>query len=178
MTTSPCELRQIDAAETEALAPQLCALLQHAVATASLGFWHPLDDTHASEYWRGVAAEVAQGQRWLFVALRDGEVVGTVQVALAAKQNASRRAEIQKLMVRQSARRLGIGRDLMRVAETQARQAGRTLLVLDTNTDSDAVHFYRSLGYSEVGSIPNYSTERDGSGRATTLFYKQLNAEA
>jgi hypothetical protein len=33
------------------------------------------------------------------------------------------------------------------------------------------------VGYSEVGSIPDYSVEANGSGRATTIFYKKLASE-
>lgn len=176
--SDPVAIRRVEADEATALASQLEGLLQDAVAGgASLGFWAPLADAHARAYWADVRAEVAQGARWLLVAERAGVVVGSVQLAPSSRQNAPHRAEVQKLMAHSAARRQGIGRALMRAAEALARDNGRTLLVLDTNTDSDAVRFYRAVGYSEVGSIPDYSVEADGSGRATTIFYKALTAE-
>jgi ribosomal protein S18 acetylase RimI-like enzyme len=171
-------IRRVEADDAATLAPQLVGLLQDAVAGgASLGFWPPLADANARDYWRDVRAEVARGARWLLVAERAGAVVGSVQLAPSPRQNAPHRAEAQKLMTHSAARRQGIGRALMRAAESLARDNGRTLLVLDTNTDSDAVRFYRAVGYSEVGSIPDYSVEADGSGRATTIFYKALASE-
>lgn len=168
-------IRRVEADEAAALIARLAALLQDAVASgASLGFWHPLDDARAHDYWRGVIAEVAAGKRWLLVAERAGAVVGSAQLEPSPRQNAPHRAEVQKLMAHRAARRQGIGRALMDAVESLARDNGRTLLVLDTNTDSDAVYFYRALGYREVGSIPGYSLEADGSGRATTIFYKSL----
>ena len=174
---SALTIRRVEADEATALIPRLAALLQDAVASgASLGFWRPLDDARAHDYWRRVSAEVAAGKRWLLVAERAGAVVGSVQLEPAPRQNAPHRAEVQKLMAHRAARRQGIGRALMGELERLAQANARTLLVLDTNTDSDAVYFYRALGYVEVGSIPGYSLEADGSGRATTIFYKSLAA--
>lgn len=171
------EIRQLDAAGAESLIPQLIGLLQDAVATASLGFWDPLDDADAEAYWRSVIADMAAGDRWLWVALQHGAVIGSVQLAPSSKQNAPHRAEVQKLMVHRTARRLGLGRQLMQVMEQVAHEKRKTLLFLDTNTGSDADSFYRALGYTEVGSVPRYTVNRDGSEHATTIFYKWLGGE-
>ena len=177
MPDTPIAIHQLDAAAAEALAPQLCPLLQDAVASGgSLGFWRPLGDDRARAYWRTTIAEVDAGERLLLVALREGEALGSVQLALASKQNAPHRAEVQKLMVFRAARRQGIGQMLMRAVERLAYDAGRTLLVLDTNTGSDAERLYAALGYQRAGVIPRYSVEADGAERATTLFYKSLDA--
>jgi len=175
MPDTPIEVRQLDRAAAEALAPQLCALLQDAVASGgSLGFWRPLGDDYARAYWRTTITEVDAGERLLLVALRAGEALGSVQLALSPKQNAPHRAEVQKLMVFRTARRQGIGQLLMRAVERLACDAGRTLLILDTNTGSDAERLYAALGYQRAGVIPRYSVEADGEERATTLFYKSL----
>jgi GNAT superfamily N-acetyltransferase len=178
MSDSPIAIQRLDAPTVERLTPQLITLLQDAVESgASLGFWRPLSDDHAQAYWREVIAEVAAGTRRLLVALRDGAALGSVQLALATKQNAAHRAEIQKLMTLRAARRQGIARALMDAVERLALQEGRTLLFLDTNTDSDAERVYPALGYHRVGVIPRYSVESDGRERATTIFYKSLIAE-
>ncbi len=158
--------------------PQLVALLQDAVESgASLGFWRPLDAHHAQLYWQQVIAEIERGERLLLVALRDGAVLGSVQLALPQKQNALRRAEIQKLMVQRSARRQGIGQALMRAIEQLAQQEKRTTLILDTSQGSDAERLYRAIGYQLAGIIPHYTIEADGSELATVMFYKSLNSE-
>ncbi|HEY7975636.1 MAG TPA: GNAT family N-acetyltransferase [Ktedonobacterales bacterium] len=171
-------IQQVDAASASALAPQLVALLQDAVAGgASLGFWRPLDADRARAYWGEIIAELAAGQRRLLVALREGAAVGSVQLAPASKQNAVHRAEIQKLMTLRAARRQGIGQALMRAVERLADAEGRTLLVLDTATGSDAERLYRALGYQQAGVIPRYVVEADGEEYSTTLFYKSLITE-
>lgn len=173
----PISIRLLDAPATEPLIAQLCSLLQDGVAGASLGFWHPLDDEHARDYWRETFSEVEAGARRLLVAERGDSVVGTVQLALPSKQNAARRAEIQKLMVHHTERRQSIGQTLMRVVERLAYDEGRTLLVLDTNTGSGAEQFYQALGYQRVGVIPRYTIGPDGMEYATTVFYKSLETE-
>ena len=55
-----------------------------------------------------------------------------------------------------------------------ARDCGKTLLVLDTNTGSDAERLYARMGWVRVGTIPGYSVQPRGGLRATTLFYKTL----
>lgn len=176
MAETPFEIKRLDAEAATTLAPQLVELLRDAVASgASLGFWSPLDEEMARTYWGDVFADVARGHRRLLAALRDGELLGSVQLDLPTKQNARRRAEVQKLMTHRRARRQGIGRALMRAIEQVAYDEGRTLLVLDT-AGAEAERLYRSLGYQEVGVIPHYTVEADGARLATMVFYKSLDA--
>ena len=52
--------------------------------------------------------------------------------------------------------------------------AGKTLLVLDTVTDSDGYRLYSRAGWQRVGEIPNYALWPDGGRCPTTVFFKQL----
>jgi ribosomal protein S18 acetylase RimI-like enzyme len=71
-------------------------------------------------------------------------------------------------------RRRGIAAALLRAAENAAREAGKTLLVLDTVTGSDAERLYERLGWQRVGIIPNYALWPQGGYCDTTVFYKQI----
>jgi ribosomal protein S18 acetylase RimI-like enzyme len=62
----------------------------------------------------------------------------------------------------------------MQAMEQGAREAGRTLLVLDTRVGDIASTLYRQLGYQEAGQIPNFARNADGTLAATQFFYKQL----
>jgi hypothetical protein len=62
----------------------------------------------------------------------------------------------------------------MRRAEEVARAAGKTLLVLDTVSGSDAERLYHRLGWVRVGEIPGYALWPDGRPCPTTYFYRQL----
>ena len=78
------------------------------------------------------------------------------------------------MLVRRSARRQGLGGGLMRAAAEAARAAGRTLLVLDTVTGSDAERLYERLGWTRVGVVPGYALMPDGRPCDATFFYKSL----
>jgi hypothetical protein len=64
----------------------------------------------------------------------------------------------------------------MKQLETEARALGRTLLILDTETGSDAEHLYAHMGWVKVGVIPDYAMRPDRSRlRPTSLWYRQLD---
>jgi hypothetical protein len=62
----------------------------------------------------------------------------------------------------------------MDAVESAAREAGRTLLVLDTRQGDIAEELYLSLGYTLAGVIPQYARSANGELHATSLFYKLL----
>lgn len=156
----------------EALADSLSRLLIDVVADgASIGFLPPLAYQEAAAYWNSVL----EAGVVLWIAEKDGVPVGTVQLHLAQKANATHRAEIAKLMVHPSGRRLGIARQLMKVAEEEALRQDRTLLVLDTRVGDPSNGLYESIGFVEAGVIPGYAQSADGQLHATRYYYKPLN---
>jgi GNAT superfamily N-acetyltransferase len=161
--------------QAKSLLPQLVALLQDAVHHgSSVGFLPPLTTETAEAYWLETLNEVGQGKRILLVSGEDGEVKGSVQLALATKQNGLHRAEVQKLLVQTRFRNRGVGRALMAAAEESARAAGRTLLVLDTEQGSTAERLYERCGYTRAGVIPQFALGADGALITTVVFYKLL----
>lgn len=141
---------------------------------ASVGFMAPLTRDHAIAYWTKVAAAAAAGERLLLIAEDDLGTCGTVQLVLAMPDNQPHRADIAKMLVHTRARRQGLGAALMRGAESKARELGKTLLVLDTVTNSDASRLYQRLGWSRVGDIPNYALFPNGEACSTTYYYLDL----
>jgi len=141
---------------------------------ASVSFMLPLTRERALTFWQGLADDVAQGRRLLFVARDATGIVGTVQVILSQPENQPHRADIAKMLVHRRGRQRGLGAALMRAAEDGAREAGKTLLVLDTATGSDAERLYERLGWQRVGAIPDYALWPQGGLCATTVFYRRL----
>jgi acetyltransferase len=159
--------------EAKGILPQLTALLQDAVDSgASVGFLPPLGPEVAEDYWAGVFREVAQGSRILLVASDANEIMGAVQLELATRQNALHRAEVQKLFVHRRFRNRGIARSLMSAVENEAREAGCTLLALDTQRGSAAEQLYAKYGYTRAGIIPQYARGADGLLHDTVVFYR------
>ena len=170
-------MRCLTAEEVRARAAELSAVLIDCVeGGASVSFMAPLTRQRADAFWHHVADGVAASDRLLLVAEEpsSGEIVGTVQVVYAVPENQPHRGDVAKMLVRRSARRQGLGASLMRAAEEAALAAGRTLLVLDTVTGSEAERLYRRLGWTRVGVVPDYALWPDGRFCDTTFFYKHL----
>ena len=174
-------VRSLSADEARARTAELSAVLMDCVeGGASVSFMAPLTRSRADAFWHGVAEGVAAGDRTLLVAedAASGGIAGTVQVVYAWPENQPHRADVAKMLVHRSARRQGLGERLMRAAEDAARAAGRTLLVLDTVTGSDADRLYTKLGWTAVGVVPGYALWPDGRPCDATVFYKALPAAA
>ena len=168
-------IEQLTTEQAEAALPDLAELLQDSVASgASIGFLPPLGNDEARDYWASAIEDLACGALVLLVARQGDTVVGTVQLALAQRPNARHRAEVQKLLVHTRARRRGIGLALLDAADGAARQAGRTLLVLDTRAGDPSEQLYLKHGYTRAGVIPQYARSANGELHATAIFYKLL----
>ena len=166
---------RLDAAAAVSAIARLAVVLKDCVdAGASVAFHAPLAIARARAYWKRGASQVATGEKAVFAAWCDGVLVGTVTLGLDMAENQMHRAEISKLLVAPGARRRGIARMLLCTAEAAARDAGRELLVLDTLTNGDAEPLYVSEGWQQLGVIPDYSRNANGTQEATTFFWKRL----
>lgn len=142
---------------------------------ASVSFMLPMNRTKAEAFWRNVAQGVARAERVVLVANDpDGTILGTVQVILNLPENQPHRGDVAKMLVHRRARRLGIGAALLAAAEKTALELGKTLLVLDTVTGSDAERMYMREGWQRCGVIPDYALWPDGRPCATTVFFKKI----
>lgn len=163
-------IMEVDQLETETH-HQLTELLIRVVEDgASVGFLPPLSYDEASAYWEDVLGPGVT----LWVAVQDGQAIGTVQLQCAMKANGRHRAEVAKLMVDPASRRGGIGRALMLHLEPKAKAEGRTLLVLDTREGDPSNKLYQSLGYIQAGIIPDYAISSNGQLDGTVLYYKRI----
>ncbi|MBN3930069.1 GNAT family N-acetyltransferase [Streptomyces verrucosisporus] len=167
-------ITRLPATEIPAAARELAALLCDAVeGGSSIGFLAPLDPAEAAAWWKGLVPEVADGGTAVWVARVGGRTLGTVQLRFCGTPNGRHRAEMAKLIVHRDARGRGLGRRLLATAEREAADAGISLLVLDTQTGSPAERLYRSAGWTEAGTIPDYAADTEGVLRPTTLFHKK-----
>ena len=104
------------------------------------------------------------GGEFLVVEL-EGHVVGMG----GFRPSGRRRAEVLRVRVHPATRRSGVGRALMAALEQRAGQCGMRELHLDTATNQpEAMAFYRSLGYQEVGR------ERRPGWSWTLVYYAKM----
>jgi ribosomal protein S18 acetylase RimI-like enzyme len=145
---------------------------------ASISFMAPLSREQAIAFWQSVKADLEAGRRGAMLVVKDEVgIVGTVHLVLAMPDNQPHRADLVKLMVHRRARRRGVAELLMREIEALALQYGKTLLVLDTASDT-AAGIYKRLGWIESGTIPKYALLPKGGYCATTFFYRDLEPGA
>jgi GNAT superfamily N-acetyltransferase len=146
--TAPTQIRRAqigDAAEMARLAEQLGYPMTVAEMKERLTVLLPNE--------RHCIAVVVSGQRLL----------GRVHVEHRSSIEAGDRAEIMGLVVDSSARRRGVGRDLVEYAETWARSRGLATLTVRSNAARELSHpFYEALGYSRDKTQHVYSKALDG----------------
>jgi len=63
---------------------------------------------------------------------------------------------------------------LMQAAETHAKAAGRSLIVLDTAQEGGAAGLYEKLGYQRAGIIPDFAHLPHGGLCGTVIFWKRV----
>jgi len=170
---STLEIRRLTTVDTGQLQALADVLTDCVEGGASVSFMLPMTRDKSLAFWRKVADGVARGERVLLVAEDAQGIAGTVQVILDQPENQPHRADVAKMLVHRRARRRGAGAALMRAAEDAARQAGKTLLVLDTGDDT-AARLYVRLGWQAVGAIPRYALMPDGGECETTFYYRDL----
>lgn len=170
---APLHIRALDAAGDAALLPALAALLVEAVeGGASIGFMAGHDYAEALAFW---TQKHATPGTVILVALDGDTLLGTVTLATDMPPNQPHRADVQKMIVAAAARRRGIGAALMAAVEAEARDRRRSLLVLDTISDSAAARLYERSGWTSIGDIPDFALMPNGGLAPTTIYIRQLD---
>jgi GNAT superfamily N-acetyltransferase len=165
-------LQALGESELQALTDVLIDCVE---AGASVSFMLPMTRDKADAFWRSTASSLERGERLVLVAEDEtGAIMGTVQVLWAQPENQPHRGDVAKMLVHRRGRRQGVGAALLAAAESAARDAGRTLLVLDTVSGSDGYRLYSRAGWQKVGEIPDYALWPGGGLCPTTVFYKKI----
>lgn len=169
------EIRRLKDPDDRRRVPQLAGiLLDCVVGGASVSFMANLTFAEAEAFFERTYEDAVRGNRILLAAWDGADLIGTVQLITSLPPNQPHRAEVAKLLVKPSARGQGVAGLLMTEIEEVARQAGKSLLTLDTVTGGDAERLYTKLGWSKTGVIPDYAFMPDGTPCSTTIFWKKV----
>lgn len=104
-------------------------------------------------YQRAFDEISADSHNELFVAEREGVVVGTVQLTYIPYlfDRARERALLEAMFVAQAARGQGIGSAMVKFALERARKRGCAMVQLDSNKQrTDAHRFYEAAGFQRT----------------------------
>ncbi|HST95239.1 MAG TPA: GNAT family N-acetyltransferase [Microvirga sp.] len=102
-------------------------------------------------YEAAFAAIARSPENELFVALSEGELVGTFQLTFIPNLTGrgALRVKVESVKVKAARRSLGIGARMMGFAARHARDRGAAMLELSSNkTRKDAHRFYERLGFA------------------------------
>lgn len=112
--------------------------------------------------------QVFQPNVRFFVALIDSAAVGCGAVALFADY-----AEVKRMFTREVVRGQGVAKALLARLETEAREAGKPLLRLETGTlQAAAIGLYEGCGFRPCGPFGHYAT-LEPHRIAASLFYEK-----
>lgn len=168
-------VRRATAEEVRERAHELADILMDAVeGGATVTVLKPLPPL-AAVRWALDMADAMHRSTHVFLAERDGGLIGTVSLVRTTALNQPHRAGVSQLMVRRSARRQGVGRALMREVETSARVMGISLLTIDTAAGGPAPPLYEGIGYLKAGVVPGYLLDADGRPVDVAIYYKTLH---
>ena len=165
----------LDVEGFRSIIPQLGELIADSVDSgSSVNFLRGFSAADGAAWWTARIPDVASGAIRPIIARLDGDVVGVVLLVPSRNPNSPHRAEVNKVIVHRRARGHGIGTGLMDALEDLARAEGRWLLLLDTESGSDAERMYRRLGWTAFGTVPDHAMRVDGELGQTTYFRKDL----
>ncbi len=152
-------------------------LIETVASGGSVSFMYPLAPDAAEAFWRNAFAAADAGERIILGAFDGDRLAGTVSLHLVGTPNQPHRAEIAKLMTAVAYRGKGVATQLMQAVQALALQHGRTHLLLDTASDSNAVSLYEKLGFIRAGEVPDFALTPHGVLTGTIFFWKPLRAE-
>ncbi len=90
-------------------------------------------------------------ERAVYVAVRDGQVVGWIHICVRPLVQVDRAAEIEGLVVDEACRGREIGRLLIQQIEQWVREKGCDTIYVRSNIIRERAHgFYKGLGYENI----------------------------
>ncbi|MEU0632789.1 N-acetyltransferase [Streptomyces sp. NPDC005989] len=137
---------------------------------AALGWIEPPSRDEVAELLGRVLSAVPAGDAALRVAYLDRRLVGLGYWLRYSRPTHRPHADLEKIAVDAAAHGRGVGRALTAALITDAREAGIEVLTLDARGDNtNALHLYRSLGFTEYGRLPDFVAV--GEHRYDKVFY-------
>ncbi|KAK4100322.1 hypothetical protein N658DRAFT_428085 [Parathielavia hyrcaniae] len=156
-----------------------CITLDHMVGP----FLPPLTNEKLLPWWKQRIAEAATGTRVIVLLLPDTppgkkppgtDLRGLAMLKLSETETGSFRGQIDAVLVDRKHRRQGGAKMLVAALEYEASRRGRSLLLVDTETDSAGETVFKKLGYIEIGKVPHFSRTLANGKKGETFLYKEF----
>jgi len=136
----------------------ICDAAEAAISEGGGFGWVRKPPRHIMEaYWKGV---VLVPERRVFVGRLDGTIAGSAILVRPPRNNEAQAfaAQLTGMFVAPWARGRGLGRKMVELVETIARELGVEVLNLDVrDTQTAAIRLFESIGYRRWGQHPAYA---------------------
>ena len=142
----------------------------------SMGFPANVTDTELLEFWTSELSKVRSGLNVLVCATDADTCIAAGILTREIKSTGRHRAEVRKVMTHPEHRRQGMALQILTRMEAVARERGVRLLTLKTEAGSAASVLYSLMGWTLIGTVPNYAAGPDGSLHPVSFYYKELIA--
>ncbi|KAK3905552.1 hypothetical protein C8A05DRAFT_30618 [Staphylotrichum tortipilum] len=174
-----------DQAQHGHLVPYIAALHASCITLDNMvgPFLPPLTNEKLLPWWKKRIAETQDGSRVIVLLLPDTtlgkkpqgtDLRGIAMVRLADDETGAFRGHIDAVLVDRRYRRQGGAKALVMALEYEASKRGRSLLLVDTETDSVAELAFKNFGYIEIGKVPHFSRSPANLTKGETFFYKEF----
>jgi L-amino acid N-acyltransferase YncA len=138
---------------------------------AMIGGDKPVTRDQQVDHHANMMKDVEKGRSVVVIAEANGKAVGMANAR--NRRGRLRHTAGLGVFVRREHRNRGIGSEMTREIETQARKAGVEVLYLEVYSISPAIELYKRLGYTEYGRLPGGIKYRGGYVD-TVSMYKRI----
>lgn len=161
---------------SEDLSLHLVQLLAEVIADGgSMGFFADVTTTELNKFWASEFSKVRSGVNVLVCAMDTEDIcVAAGILTFETKENGRHRADVRKLMTHPQYRHMGIASQILARLEAIASERGVRLLSLRTKEGSAASVLYSRMGWTLMGSVPNYAVGPNRSLHSVSFYYKEM----
>jgi N-acetylglutamate synthase-like GNAT family acetyltransferase len=119
-------------------------------------------DTFSQEEITTAEESISQliNQQRYYVSIRSGVIVGCA--GFSEREDTTGVFVLNWIAVNPNITQKGIGTELYNFVEKKVKELGARMMILNAGSGEDNVLFYRKMGFTEVGRIPQcYGTHKD-----------------
>lgn len=160
--------------DSELLSQVIGLAKEVAEAGDTVHFSDEIGDIHQRSFLERLKCSMAFSRMVVLGAVRDNSLLGSALLCLDRPPSQAHVARFHGLMVRRDLQKRGIGTALLSVAEVEARNLDRWLMLSEAVSGSPAARMLGKAGWDKVGDVPALMAMPQGGLAPATLYFKRL----
>lgn len=157
------------------LLPQLSDLAALAAEDGdAVHFDGEVDIRQRLAYWQDLQDCMTRGKLAVLGAIGDDGLIGSVMMCLDTPPAQRHCTRLRAMLVRPAMQKRGIGSAMLAVAEAEARNLERWLMLSEAVSGSPAARMFTRAGWERVGDVPAMMAMPHGGLAPGTIYFKRL----